>query len=524
MADEKQEGGFVGYLWDTVKGFFVVQWEGFYTKLYELWPELIDKGFQIGKTNTKAADDILWDSFLEMMEKSGFMNKEQLEFFEPFKDLPAFSSLVMLALIAPSSIGLNIKAMLGATALTIEQQNFNAQRPNLADPGSLIKSAFIAPEKTAKIREFLGKHGFSDEQMDYLFLSNYALYDSFTCRDLFLRGILNKDQLFERMRELGFTDTRTKEMMQSWEVIPGPSDLFHLVAKEAFEPDMIQKMGLDDEFPESQVQWLEKQGLSEEWAKKYWYAHWEMPSIQMGFDMLHRGVIDENGLDMLFRSVEIPPFWRDKLTKITYLPYTRVDTRRMFNFGVLGVQDVYDSYTALGYDHDHALKMTEWTVAQKDPINKDISMGQILSTFEDQVLERSDAKALLQDIGYTESKAEFLITAREFEIAQKTEKQQTDIIKTRFVNRYVDKFETLRQLSLLNLPYKQQQLLMEQWELELMQDNKLPSKTDLEKFFLQSIISTDQYNQEMEKLGYNKEYISWFRKVLEIKKGVTEDV
>jgi hypothetical protein len=134
------------------------------------------------------------------------------------------------------------------------------------------------------------------------------------------------------------------------------------------------------------------------------------------------------------------------------------------------------------------------------------------------VLERVDAKALLQDIGYSDQKAEFLLTAREFEIAQKLEKKQLKIIETKFTNRYVDKFETLRQLSLLNLPYKQQELLMQEWELDLMQDNKLPSKTDLEKFFLQNIISVDQYNAEMEKLGYNSEYTGWFRKVLELKK------
>ena len=107
---------------------------------------------------------------------------------------------------------------------------------------------------------------------------------------------------------------------------------------------------------------------------------------------------------------------------------------------------------------------------------------------------------------------------------KKLEKKQIGIIETKFVNRYIDKFEALRLLSLLNLPYKQQNLLMEQWELDLMQDNKLPSKTDLEKFFLQDIISTDQYNYEMSKLGYNKEYTSWFRKVLELKKGVKENV
>ena len=81
-----------------------------------------------------------------------------------------------------------------------------------------------------------------------------------------------------------------------------------MVAKEAFEPDIYTTLGLDEEFPSEQVKWLEDQGISEEWARKYWIAHWDQPSIGQGFEMLHRGVIGPATLDMLFRAIEIPSF------------------------------------------------------------------------------------------------------------------------------------------------------------------------------------------------------------------------
>ncbi|GAI84798.1 unnamed protein product, partial [marine sediment metagenome] len=76
-------------------------------------------------------------------------------------------------------------------------------------------------------------------------------------------------------QELGYTDTRIKEIIQAWSIIPGPADILHMVAKEAFEPDAVKLMGLEDEFPTEQVSWLAKQGLSEFWAMKYWASHWE---------------------------------------------------------------------------------------------------------------------------------------------------------------------------------------------------------------------------------------------------------
>ncbi|GAH93918.1 unnamed protein product, partial [marine sediment metagenome] len=44
--------------------------------------------------------------------------------------------------------------------------------------------------------------------------------------------------------------------------------------------------------------------------------HWSLPSPSQGFEMLHRGVIDEAELNMLLRALDIMPFWREKLTKV----------------------------------------------------------------------------------------------------------------------------------------------------------------------------------------------------------------
>jgi len=519
MPDIRGAFDFVGKLWDQVSAFFVAMWEYVWAGFSEALPDFLETIFtKIGFT-TKAFDDVLWDKFLEYAKHTGIMNDSQIEFYQQYKALPALPSLFMLGWIGSTTITMSLAMFLKGNMQVITQDLNAEQRPELPDVGSLLQSAFVAPEKTGEIREQLAKHGFSEKAIDTLFLARYRLYDVDVCRDLFLRGEFTSDQLFMRMRELGFTDTRTKEIMATWQAIPGPGDLFHLVGKEAFEPDMIKLMGLLDEFPNEQVKWLEAQGISKFWAEKYWAAHWEQPSLQMGFQMLHRGVIDMKELDMLFKTVEIPPFWRDKLTDIAYSPYTRVDVRRMFDFDVIDVNDVFTAYSDQGYDYEHAINLTKWTVAQKEGQNKDISAGQILSVFEGRMLERDEAKSLLGKLGYSEEKAEFLLISKEYDIEEKYQKKRLKLIEERFVNRYIDKFEALRQLGRLNLPYKQTNLLMEEWELDLLQDKKLPSKTDLEKFFLADIIDSERYYVEMEKLAYNRKYIDWYHQILVKKKG-----
>lgn len=401
----------------------------------------------------------------------------------------------------------NVQNLLSATAKQLPREEF------------LLNAAFVAPEKTAEIRNALKKYGYSDEMIDLHFISRYRLYNEETIRELYLRKVLDADQMFMRMRELGYTDTRIHEIIQSWEVIPGPQDLFTMVAKEAFEPDMVSTIGLGDEFPEDQVEWLQKQGISKDWAIKYWYAHWDQPSIQMGFEMLHRGVIDFATLDMLFRAIEMPPFWRDKLTQIAYTPYTRVDVRRMHDMGVLNDQDLIQAYKDLGYDDDKAYNMAVFTLRYNEQNDRDLTKSQITKAYINGLMNKTDAIELLKKINFPEAQAEFIIALEEYDRDIEYQEASIKNIGERYVNRLLTESEARVRLNSMNLPSTRITLLIDRWKIDLYEDQKLPSKSDLGKMLKNKVINDDQYLRQMDLLGYNFQYANWFLKLA--KKGVT---
>ena len=273
---------------------------------------------------------------------------------------------------------------------------------------------------------------------------------------------------------------------------------------------MIELMGLGDEFPVDQLEWLTKQGISKEWAEKYWYAHWDQPSIGMGFEMLHRDVIGVEELDMLFRTVEIPPYWRDKLTQIAFKTYTRVDTRRMHDLGVLNDDELVQSYKDQGYNQKKAEKMALFTIRFNQMKDKELTMGQVLKGFNEYLIERDAAKDLLIQIDYSEPQAEYLIIFEEY----KREKEyQDEIVKQlgeRYQNNLIEELDVRNRLGQLNLPGKQVELLIERWKLKRFLDVKLPSKSDLDKFMKAKIINEDIYRMEMTKIGYGFNYVSWY--------------
>jgi len=517
VPQTKQEE-FRGAFWDGIKGFFSAERIGTMLEFVQGIVPCLDKAGGWMNEKVRQIDDPLWNSLESFLRDQDMLSPGTSELFANLKKYPPFFSAILALIMMQGQLSIYNETAGYAVSAKMRHGLNEQLKPELADVSSLIRTAMIAPEKINEVVQTLHKWGYSDEAINILFISNYRLYDDNVCRDLFLRGILSADQLFERMRELGFTDTRTKEMMQAWEIIPGPQDLFFMVAKEAFEPEMISHIGLGDEFPEEQLPWLAKQGISKFWAQKYWYAHWDQPSVQMGYTMLHRGVIDEKELDMLFKAVEMPPFWRQKLKEISYLPYTRVDIRRMFDLGIVDIETVYENYQDLGYDKSHALEMTKFTVAYVDPEDKKLSKAEVLGAFIDKILTKEDCLSLLKNLGFKDDQAEFLIAGAEYDAVKKMEDAKLKVIKDRFILRLSDKFETLRALSLLNLESARVDLLFEQWDIELFKDNKIPSKTDLEKFWLNDVIGNESWHDEMDKIGYSVKYRNWYFSLMEKKK------
>ena len=400
------------------------------------------------------------------------------------------------------------------------QQNIaKLMRPQLPYVSEIMGAAFVAPEKTGEVREILARSGYSEDTIDLLFLSNYRVYEEFQVQQLWLRKELSDAKMYERMRELGYTDTRIGELVKLWVIIPQVQDILTMVAHEAFEPDAVQQMGLEDEFPAEQAEWLTKQGLSPFWQMKYWAAHWDQPSIQMGFEMLHRGVIDRATLDMLFRTVELPPYWREKLVQIAYQPYTRVDVRRMYDMGVLGDEELKTAYTDIGYDSEHANKMVEFTKRYVQDADRDLTKTEILKGYRNALLSENDARDLLQDIRYTEAQASYYIELEDYRELEATQNAAIATIKTRYTALLIDRADAQRLLDGLNLPAAQVSLWLQRWDVSIIEYPKLPSKTDVDKFYISGIISADQYHIEMTKLGYGAFYIGLYKQMADSIKG-----
>jgi len=463
-----------------------------------------------------------WNDWCDKLAKDKIIDKDTVEIIKSlFKD-PYPLNLFEMFLSKLAVVTGKVESAMNIYDLDRQYYNQAQTTPHPAPIDNLVRSMIIDPKRATENRAELKKHGFDNTQIDNIILSYYRTVDEGTLRTCYLREIISEETLYERMHELGYTDTRIKEIVQTWEVIPGPGDLFTMVAKEAFEPDMYSKLGLDQEFPSEQVTWLKKQGISEYWAKKYWYAHWEQPSIGQGFEMLHRGVIDTDTLDLLFRAVEIPSFWRDKLTKIAYMPYTRVDTRRMHDHGVLSDEELIRSYLDQGYDPEKALKMAQFTVKYNASHEKELTRSTILSAYKKGLIDRADVINSLTEQDYSPELADYYATYTDFQIEQETQDILFDNIRESYMLNAYTTNEAKSKLNSMGMKANKVDAFIANWSIEKYKYELLPTKSELSDFFLNGLISEDQYRQLMSRHGYSASSINLYVNRLEQEEPATQ--
>ena len=294
-------------------------------------------------------------------------------------------------------------------------------------------------------------------------------------------------------------------------VIPPVSDIITMAVREVFTPEIAARFGQYEDFPAPLEEWGLKKGLSKEWSQRYWAAHWALPSATQGFEMLHRGVIDRDDLDRLLRAQDVMPYWRDKLTQIAYRPLTRVDVRRMYREGVLDEAGVYAAYLDHGYSEENAKRMTLFTVRQTLSAQAKFTSTDVVAAFTKRMIDRSDARALLTDLGIPSDNVSYIISRAEYKRKWDLTESRIAGIKNLYKKGVYNEDAARAKLLQLNLPSDEVDVLFEQWWYEKTGE-LAPTWTKAEtlRFAKAGSITKARAATELERMGYDPEHVGMY--------------
>jgi hypothetical protein len=223
---------------------------------------------------------------------------------------------------------------------------------------SLDLDADYPPVLTAEA----AKLGLSDRDARRYWAAHWDLPSYTQATQMLFRGEIDPAQFDDLLRAQDYAPTWRAKLRNIARAIPSMQDFIRFAVREVYSPDVRARFGQDQDYPEQFTAKAALHGLAEEDAKAYWAAHWELPSVEQGFRMLHRDEISKADLELLLRAKDVMPFWRGKLESIAYLKPGRIDLRRMLEHGVIDRARVKRGYLDLGYSEQDAETLTDFAV------------------------------------------------------------------------------------------------------------------------------------------------------------------
>lgn len=386
------------------------------------------------------------------------------------------------------------------------EQEANAIWPNL-EPGiaELIlmrKFQEINPNEYSELSE---RSGYSHEVSEKLFNISSTLLSVGDYITLWRRESISENELDTLLSNLGLTNDDIERAKTVTEYFPTPMDLVRFAVREVYTPATVQAFGMGEDLPPEFIREGLKAGLNQEQAENYWKAHWDLPSPGMGYRMLHRRIIDEGELNILLKSLDIMPFWRDKLIQLSYNPLTRVDVRRMYRVGTLDEDGVRDAYLDTGYSPENAEKMLEFTLQYENRDNVGITRSNVIKAFKQGLLTENDLKSYLQTLGYNEQVVSFWLSMAIYEKQQDELDDNVDEFTAQYRLGLITEDALLVSLRNLNLPdaYVLKEVSKAVGKKSL--KTKLPSMSDLTTWLQSEIIGEEQYSSYLKQLGYREQ-------------------
>ncbi|MDD5360471.1 MAG: hypothetical protein PHI02_09420 [Sulfurovaceae bacterium] len=345
----------------------------------------------------------------------------------------------------------------------------------------------------------------------------------------FHRGFISEHLLDVGLKLTSYGE-RERELLKQLSFIQPPvNDVIRFAVREVYTPDIVEKYQLMSDIPEKYLIEAKKTGLQEDQARNYWASHWELPSLSMGFEMFHRqtknpdpnlsdtiktplgnsthNVIGKDTLKELVKSLDISPFWRDKLIEISYTPLTRVDVRRMYGLGVLDQDGVFRNYLDQGYTPENAKLMTDFTVKYESNEYDGITRASLIASYADGIITYEQLELYLRGLGYTEQNVMLWLAQAQYDKVMADIKVMSDDIVELYQMGAYNLDQVRAELLKLDVPAIYVETVITKVIKVKAKRTKVPTLDDCKSWLKNGLIDESYFTGKLRLLGYKDQDI-----------------
>lgn len=226
------------------------------------------------------------------------------------------------------------------------------------------------------------------------------------------RKMITDDEYTQLVRTLGYIDDEWSErLFKLTEALPGPAEIVRFMQRDVEDSHIVDRFKLDDEFDDKYTgkvkEWAANAGVPDEVMKRFWRAHWDIPSPTALTEMFRRLRYDDVPADQKVSiddvrtalvQQDILPTWVEKYIALMHPPLGRIDIRRSYQNGTLTDDETKRALGELGYSDGNVDKLFKFMQKLKE---QGASNHRMIKRWVALLVDRPQVQSEMQDDGYT---------------------------------------------------------------------------------------------------------------------------
>ena len=358
------------------------------------------------------------------------------------------------------------------------------------------------------------RHGFDAHRYETLHKVYVQRPDLILLLECLRRGMTTEEEARETLKGEGFDADWIDRLLALETRLPTHQEVLQWMIRDVFSPQVRETLQLDADFPDSIIPYFRQLGLSEDHARQSWAAHWQLPSVTLSFEMLHRGLITETQLEQILVAADVLPSLRQPIKDAAYRPLTRVDARRMHDMGVLDRDELLKAYMDLGYNALNAERLVRWTELYNQDVEaiedasetKELSRSQLLRMYAKGLLSRSDTVSALSGIGYSASVSEILALSADMDRMEEDQSRRQSTLRQQYRNGQISYQMAVASLAETGLSGTALDYEIARLGAPELEQTAEPTLGQLNRQLRQGLLRPERYLEMLERKGYSKEW------------------
>lgn len=352
------------------------------------------------------------------------------------------------------------------------------------------------------------------------------LVGSNTSIEFWRRGIVPTGwtDAFDDMRAAGFTKERIEAYKEASYNLPGIFQLQDFKVRGVDNPATVEKFQLDYGVDDAYFEGARKLGWTKEDAQRIYRSYWEYPPFFILVSEYKSGAIDEATFRDVMAALRFTPYWIDQFAKQLAPKLTQADIKDLYKYQVITADEIPKKLESIGIAGSLADELKQlWVASVKlaAPVDqtaaqaasakiKGLSETIVKENYIDGAITKDQAVQYLTELGYPNEEIQLNMNTWDITIHKAIVSQTIADLKEQARAKAITMNDAATAIQALNLNPLQVETYLTEIQQLLTSKPKVPTLAEVTKWFKDSLLTTQEYINGLELLGYDQQWIPYY--------------